>query len=141
MVSEDFESRVIETGSSNSPRSDRSDATRATELIVLDDEIHDNQKVVEEKNEQDDVVLLIPIRFRCQKIHALVCFGESAGGGASCTLRRFQKKSKNVMGIYRREIDFKEQAFETGSYSRRKTTTRLPIVDEEYEYSRSERPG
>ena len=75
MVSEDFESRVIETGSSNSPRSDRSDATRATELIVLDDEIHDNQKVVEEKNEQDDVVLLIPIRFRCQKIHALVCFG------------------------------------------------------------------
>ena len=51
-----------------------------------------------------------------------------------------QKKSKDVIEIFRREIDFKELEIETGSYSRQKTTTRLPIVDEEYEYSRSERP-
>ena len=59
MVSEDFESQDIETGGEfhSSPRSDQSDAIRATDCIVLEEEIHDDQKVVEEKNEHDEVVL------------------------------------------------------------------------------------
>ena len=54
---EDFESREIETGD-NSLRLDQTAATaRATELIVLDEEIDDDHKVVGEKNEEDEAVL------------------------------------------------------------------------------------